>query len=72
MGCRVDTDSAAYKIASAKYDALKALHEKLLDQVEREPGVGYEEILATVNKRLTEGLLNREGEVGGRIGTLEL
>ncbi|KAF2167289.1 hypothetical protein M409DRAFT_66290 [Zasmidium cellare ATCC 36951] len=72
VGGRGDVESAAYKIASAKFDALKAFHGRLVDEVQRSPGEGYEEILATVTKRLAEGPLSREGEVGGRVGTLEL
>ena len=72
VGGRGDAESAAYKIASGKFDALKALHSRLMVQVEQQPGEGYEEILATLSKRLAEGPISREGEVGGRIGTLEL
>lgn len=72
MGGRGDTESAAYKIAAAKFDALKAFHSRLQGEVQRTPGEGYEEILTTIAKRLAEGPLSREGEVGGRIGTLEL
>lgn len=72
VGGRGDAESAAYKIASAKFDALRALHSKLMTQVEQQPRTGFEEILATISKRLAEGPMSREGEVGGRIGTLEL
>lgn len=72
VGGRGDAESAAYKIASAKFDALRALHSRLTVQVEQQPGEGYEDILATLSKRLAEGPLSREGEVGGRIGTLDL
>lgn len=72
VGGRGDVESAAYKIASAKFDALRAFYGRLEGEVERSPGEGYEEILATVGKRLAEGPLSREGEVGGRVGTLEL
>jgi hypothetical protein len=72
VGGRGDAESAAYKIAAGKFDALKALHSRLMVQVEQQPGEGYEEILGTLSKRLAEGPLSREGEVGGRIGTLEL
>lgn len=72
VGGRGDAESAAYKIASAKFDALQAFHSRLVTQAEEQPGQGYEEILATVQKRLIEGPLSREGEVGGRIGTMEL
>ena len=72
VGGRGDAESAAYKIALAKFDALGAFSHRLAIQVEKQPGQGFEEILATINKRLTDGPLNREGEVGGHIGTLEL
>ncbi|KAK3715836.1 hypothetical protein LTR37_006819 [Vermiconidia calcicola] len=72
VGGRGDAESAAYKIASAKFDALRALHSRLMTQAEQQPQEGFEEILATLSKRLAEGPLSREGEVGGRIGTLDL
>jgi len=72
VGGRGDAESAAYKIASAKFDALRALEGRLRVQVVEQPGQGYEEILATIGKRLAEGPMSREGEVGGLIGTLEM
>jgi hypothetical protein len=72
VGGRGDSESAAYKVASAKWDALKALHGALVTQVELEPGQGYEDILATLGKRLAEGPMSKEGEVGGRIDTVQL
>ncbi|TKA31992.1 hypothetical protein B0A50_01237 [Salinomyces thailandicus] len=72
VGGRGDAESSTYKIAIAKFDALRALNSRLMVQVEQQPGQGYEDILATVGKKLAEGPMSREGEVGGRIGTLEL
>ncbi|KAM0714401.1 hypothetical protein Q7P37_010188 [Cladosporium fusiforme] len=72
VGGRGDAESSAYKIATAKWDALKALHAALIVQVEHEPGMGYEDILATLSKRLTEGPMSREGQIGGRIDTVQL
>ncbi|KAK5128293.1 hypothetical protein LTR85_002960 [Meristemomyces frigidus] len=72
VGGRGDAESSAYKIAAAKFDALRALHSRMLVQVEQQPGEGYEDILATISKRLAEGPSSREGEVGGHVGTLEL
>lgn len=72
VGGRGDAESAAYKIANAKFDALKALHSKLMAQAERQPGQGYEDILATLSKKLAEGPMSRNDEVGGRVGTLDL
>lgn len=72
VGGRGDTESAAYKVAAAKYDALKALYNMLKQQILDEPDSGFEDILTTVGKRLAEGPLSREGEIGGRIGTLDM
>lgn len=72
VGGRGDAESAAYQIASAKFDALRAMHSRVTILVDQQPGAGYEEILATIGKRLAEGPLSREGEVGGRISTMEL
>lgn len=72
VGGRGDTESAVYKIAAAKFDALKALHARLETQVARQPGEGFEEIVATLGKRLADGPLSRQGEIGGRIETMEL
>lgn len=72
VGGRGDAESSAYKIATAKWDALKALHAALIVQVELEPGQGYEDILATLSKRLAEGPMSKEGEIGGRIDTVQL
>jgi len=72
VGGRGDVESAAYKIASAKFDALRALHDNLLDIAKAEPGQGYEDILQTLRKRIAEGPMSREAEVGGQIATMEL
>ncbi|GAB7339527.1 hypothetical protein MBLNU457_6141t1 [Dothideomycetes sp. NU457] len=72
VGGRGDVESAAYKIASAKFDALRALHDNLEDIARSEPGQGYEDILNTLQKRITQGPMSREGEVGGQIATMEL
>lgn len=72
VGGRGDTESAAYKIALAKFDALKAFHSRLMPLAEHHPDEGYDDILKTISKKLAQGPLNREGEVGGRIGTMEL
>nr|POE50756.1 hypothetical protein CFP56_16271 [Quercus suber] len=72
VGGRGDTESAAYQVAAAKFDALKALHARLEVQVQQQPGQGYEEIVATLAKRLAAGPLSRDGDVGGRVATMEL
>lgn len=72
VGGRGDSESSAYKVAAAKWDTLKALHGALITQVELEPGQGYEDILGTLSKRLAEGPMSNEGEIGGRIDTVQL
>ncbi|KAI9660118.1 MAG: hypothetical protein M1821_001470 [Bathelium mastoideum] len=72
VGGRGDTESTAYKIATAKFDALRALQRRLRQISQTEKLAEYEEMLAVIDKRVTEGPWSREGEVGGRIGTLEL
>jgi len=67
-----DTENSAYKIAVAKFDALKALHARLEDKVAEEPGQGYEEIVETLRKRINEGSWGRQGQVGTSIATMEL
>lgn len=60
-------------IAMAKFEVLKVFGRRLEGQVERQPGEGYEEILETVAKRVSVGVWgNREGEVGGRVATMEM
>lgn len=72
VGGRGDTESTAYIVASAKYDALRALQSRLRELSQKEKLPEYEEMLGVIDKRVREGPWNREGEVGGRIGTLEL
>ena len=72
VGGRGDAESAAYKVASAKFDALKALHNKLSAHAENSSETGYRDIVNALAKCLARGPLSREGDVGGRVGTLEL
>ena len=72
VGGRGDSESAAYKIAAAKFDAVRALQGRIRAQAEKQPGQGFEEISRTLEKRVAEGPLSRAGEVGGRVATMEL
>lgn len=72
VGGRGDTESAAYKIAVAKFDALRALHGRVKVLAERQPEEGYQEIVTTLGKRVAEGPMSKEGQVGGNVGTMEL
>lgn len=67
-----DTENSAYKIAVAKFDALKLLHARLESKVVEQPGQGYEEIVETLRKRIAEGPWGRQGQVGTSIATMEL
>jgi hypothetical protein len=61
-----DAENAAYKVAMAKFDVLKALGRTL------EESGGREDVLAMVRRRVGEGPWGVQGGVGSRIGTLEL
>ncbi|OQO07907.1 hypothetical protein B0A48_06699 [Cryoendolithus antarcticus] len=73
VGGRGDSESAAYRIGVAKHEALKSLQRKIEEQARAEPGEGYDEILATISRRVATGVTgNREGEVGGRVATMDM
>lgn len=61
-----DAENAAYQVAMAKFDVLKALGRKLEDDG------GRQDVLAMVRRRVGEGPWGVSGGVGSRIGTLEL
>ncbi|KAK0934110.1 hypothetical protein LTR29_014297 [Friedmanniomyces endolithicus] len=69
---RGDAASATYKIAMAKFEVLRALYRRLVEVAERAPEEGYDDILRAVGKKLAEGPMSREGDVGGWVGTMEL
>ena len=66
VGGRGDAENAAYQVAMAKFDVLKALGRKL-----EEVG-GRQDVLAMVRRRVNEGPWGVGGSAGSRIGTLEL
>ncbi|KAL8853683.1 MAG: hypothetical protein Q9221_001494 [Calogaya cf. arnoldii] len=69
-GAKGDVESAAYRVAAAKYDTLVALKSRLLEYVQ-ETGQ-LREVIDVVNKRLALGPMGGTSEVGGRVGTLDL
>lgn len=66
VGGRGDAENAAYQVAMAKFDVLKALGRKL------EESGGREDVLFMVKRRVNEGPWGVAGTAGSRIGTLEL
>ncbi|KAK4951658.1 hypothetical protein LTR28_006796 [Elasticomyces elasticus] len=72
VGGRGDSESAAYRIAVAKFDALKALHAMVMRLDLEDPGKGFEVIVGALAKRISQGPWSKEGEVGGRVGTMEM
>lgn len=66
VGGRGDAENAAYQVAMAKFDVLKALGRQL------EENGGREDILSMVKRRVNEGPWGVGGSAGSRIGTLEL
>ncbi|KAF2153302.1 hypothetical protein K461DRAFT_225108 [Myriangium duriaei CBS 260.36] len=72
VGGRGDVESVAYKVAIAKFDALKSLHDRLQDVAATDPEPGYEQILFTLNRSVTRGPWSHQGDAGGRVATMEL
>lgn len=66
VGGRGDAENAAYQVAMAKFDVLKALGRHL------EENDGREDVLFMVKRRVNEGPWGVGGNAGSRIGTLEL
>lgn len=66
VGGRGDAEDAAYQVAMAKFDVLKALGRQL------EQNGGREDVLLMVKRRVNEGPWGVGGSAGSRIGTLEL
>ncbi|KAL8706682.1 MAG: hypothetical protein Q9201_000316 [Fulgogasparrea decipioides] len=69
-GGKGDVESAAYRVAAAKFDLLTSLKPRL-QEVAQETGQ-LEDVVAVVNRRLALGVLGGNSEVGGNVGTLEL
>ncbi|MCJ1303830.1 hypothetical protein MMC08_006641 [Hypocenomyce scalaris] len=70
VGGRGDTESAAYRVAVAKHDALILLHKKLKGVAQDVNGL--QNFVAAVGRRVAQGPMGGSSEVGGRIGTMEL
>lgn len=66
VGGRGDAENAAYQVAMAKFDVLKAFGRQL------EEAGGREDVLSMVRRRVNEGPWGVGGSAGSRIGTLEL
>ncbi|KAL8789319.1 MAG: hypothetical protein Q9213_001242 [Squamulea squamosa] len=69
-GGKADVESAAYRVATAKFDVLVSLKSRLKEYVQ-ETGQ-LKEVVEVVNKRLALGPMGGSSEVGGRVGTMEL
>jgi hypothetical protein len=66
VGGRGDAENAAYQVAMARFDALKALGQRL------EQDGGRDDVLQMVRRRVQEGPWGVSGGVGSSIGTLDL
>ncbi|KAL9589143.1 MAG: hypothetical protein Q9203_002070 [Teloschistes exilis] len=69
-GGKGDVESAAYRVAAAKFEVLVSLKPKL-EEVAQQTGT-LEDAVAVVNKRLALGVLGGSGEPGSSVGTMEL
>lgn len=72
VGGTGDIESAAYKVAVAKYDTLKVFHEKIQGLSLGHESSRLQDILTQVEARLARGPMGGLTEVGGRIATLDL
>ncbi|KAF2445003.1 hypothetical protein P171DRAFT_412982 [Karstenula rhodostoma CBS 690.94] len=66
VGGRGDAENAAYQVAMARFDALKALGQRLEQDGSRD------DVLQMVRRRVSEGPWGVDGGAGSRIGTLDL
>ncbi|KMU84714.1 hypothetical protein CIHG_02498 [Coccidioides immitis H538.4] len=69
-GGRGDTESAVWRIATAKYDALVALE----SSIERIGGStnGVEDVIRTMKRRVAQGPWGNTSQIGSRVDALEL
>ncbi|KAL2362728.1 hypothetical protein RJZ56_004372 [Blastomyces dermatitidis] len=69
-GGAADTESAVWRIATAKFDALVALQ----TEVKKVDGgfEGFDDIIRTLNKRVADGPWGPSSQVGSRVDALEL
>ncbi|PGH20326.1 hypothetical protein AJ80_03593 [Polytolypa hystricis UAMH7299] len=65
-----DTESAVWKIATSKFDALLALQTAVISSGERMDG--FEDIIRTLNRRVADGPWGPPSQIGSRIEALEL
>jgi hypothetical protein len=68
VGGRGDAEGAAYKIAAARFDVLKAFEARVREDGREE----WQTVAKAAEERVREGVLGKGQEVGGRIATLEL
>jgi hypothetical protein len=66
VGGRGGAEEAAYQVAMAKFDVLKALAARLKNEGARH------DVVSMVQRRVAEGAWGVGGNAGSRIGTLEM
>ena len=66
VGGKGGAENAAFQVAMAKFDVLKALGQRL------EKEGGKQDVLTMVRRRVAEGPWGSGGNTGSRIGTLDL
>ncbi|KAF2097015.1 hypothetical protein NA57DRAFT_77266 [Rhizodiscina lignyota] len=80
VGGRGDAEGAAYKVAAAKFDALKVVQKRLEAWIEEDAESEsvqmrrgeLNRIVEAIKERTREGIWGTRGDIGGRIATLEL
>ncbi|KAL8686848.1 MAG: hypothetical protein Q9224_005321 [Gallowayella concinna] len=69
-GGKGDVESAAYRVAAAKFDVLVSLKSRLVEYVQETGQLN--EVVEVIDKRLALGPMGGSSDVGGRVGTLDL
>lgn len=71
VGGRGDAENAAYQVAQRKFDVLGTVLRRL-ERSSADEVPGRDGLLGMIRGRIAEGVWGRGGDVGGRVGTLDL
>ncbi|KAK7533884.1 uncharacterized protein J3D65DRAFT_556616 [Phyllosticta citribraziliensis] len=72
VGGRGEAETTAYQVQLRKFEALKIIMRRLEQCADDDAVPGRASYLEMVRERVAQGLWARDGEVGGRIATLEM
>ncbi|KAK7524640.1 hypothetical protein IWZ03DRAFT_29731 [Phyllosticta citriasiana] len=72
VGGRGDAETTAYQVQARKFDTLKTIMRRLEQSADGDAVPGRGSYLDMIRERVAQGLWGRDGDVGGRIATLEM